>query len=157
MPYDQYAALGNMAQGIVPLAFQKLFPKGAFHVVMSTSTRDRRRSTLRTEPGGTRPGSRLAHRLRAKLAAFPQIEPSMAKIVRARALLRISSAGGGTDISPYPEERGGAVLSATINKYAYASLVAQDNGEIRVRSLDYDIVANTTSTATSATTENWTS
>lgn len=62
-------------------------------------------------------------------------------IVRARAPLRISFAGGGTDVSPYPEERGGAVLSATINKYAYASLAPRGDGEIRVQSLDYDVVA----------------
>jgi len=62
-------------------------------------------------------------------------------IVRAKAPLRMSFAGGGTDVSPYPEERGGAVLSATINKYAYASLMPTGNGEIHVRSLDYDVVA----------------
>lgn len=62
-------------------------------------------------------------------------------IVRARSPLRISFGGGGTDVSPYPEERGGAVLSATINKYAYASLVPHGNGEIHVQSLDYDVVA----------------
>jgi D-glycero-alpha-D-manno-heptose-7-phosphate kinase len=61
--------------------------------------------------------------------------------VRAKAPLRISFAGGGTDVSPYPEERGGAVLNATINKYAYASLIPKEHGEIEVRSLDYDIVA----------------
>lgn len=62
-------------------------------------------------------------------------------IFRAKAPLRISFAGGGTDVAPYPEERGGAVLSATIDKYAYASLVPNTNGEIHVHSLDYDVVA----------------
>jgi len=60
---------------------------------------------------------------------------------RARAPLRISFAGGGTDVSPYPEERGGAVLSATINKFAYVSVIPREDFEIQVQSLDYDIVA----------------
>ncbi len=62
-------------------------------------------------------------------------------IYRSKAPLRISFAGGGTDVPPYPEERGGAVLSATIDKYAYASLIPGDDGRIEVQSLDYDIVA----------------
>jgi len=62
-------------------------------------------------------------------------------IVRSRAPLRISFAGGGTDVPPYPQERGGAVLSVTINKYAYASLVPTADETITVQSLDYDVVA----------------
>lgn len=65
----------------------------------------------------------------------------MGTIVRSKAPLRISFAGGGTDVPPYPQERGGAVLSVTINKYAYASLVPTDDEAITVQSLDYDIVA----------------
>jgi D-glycero-alpha-D-manno-heptose-7-phosphate kinase len=62
-------------------------------------------------------------------------------IVRSKAPLRISFAGGGTDVPPYPQERGGAVLSITINKYAYASLMPTDDDTITVRSLDYDVMA----------------
>lgn len=62
-------------------------------------------------------------------------------IVRSKAPLRISFSGGGTDVSPYPEERGGVVLSATINKYAYATLRPRYDDEITVTSLDYDVVA----------------
>lgn len=62
-------------------------------------------------------------------------------IIRSKAPLRISFGGGGTDVPPYPEERGGAVLNSTINKYAYATLIPRENGEIEVHSLDYDIVA----------------
>ncbi|AEB12388.1 GHMP kinase [Marinithermus hydrothermalis] len=58
-------------------------------------------------------------------------------IVRARAPLRVSFGGGGTDVPPYCDERGGAVLSATINRYAYATLVP-GGGRLEVRSLDYD-------------------
>jgi D-glycero-alpha-D-manno-heptose-7-phosphate kinase len=62
-------------------------------------------------------------------------------IIRSKAPLRISFAGGGTDVPPYPQERGGVVLSITINKYAYASLITTDDEAITVQSLDYDIVA----------------
>ena len=61
-------------------------------------------------------------------------------IIRARAPLRISFGGGGTDVSPYPEERGGAVLSVTIDKYAYCSLGGRDDDSVNVTSLDYDLV-----------------
>ena len=59
--------------------------------------------------------------------------------VRARSPLRISFAGGGTDIPAYYMERGGAVLVATVDKYSYVSLVPQSNHAIRLVSLDYDI------------------
>src|SRR5712692_5615758 len=62
-------------------------------------------------------------------------------IYRSRAPLRISFCGGGTDVPPYPEERGGVVLSTTIDKYAYASLRSRADDAIEVNSLDYDIVA----------------
>ncbi len=62
-------------------------------------------------------------------------------IVRSKAPLRISFVGGGTDVPPYVEERGGVVLSATIDKYAYGSLRLRDDPNITVQSLDYDIVA----------------
>jgi D-glycero-alpha-D-manno-heptose-7-phosphate kinase len=60
---------------------------------------------------------------------------------RARAPLRLSFCGGGTDVSPYPEEHGGCVLSATINHYAYASLRPRRDPRLTLASLDYDVVA----------------
>lgn len=61
-------------------------------------------------------------------------------LIRSKAPLRISFCGGGTDVSPYPQEKGGVVLSATINKYVYSSLIPlPDKNEIKVNSLDYDI------------------
>jgi len=62
-------------------------------------------------------------------------------IIRSRSPLRISFAGGGTDVPPYPQERGGAVLSITIDKHTYVSLEPNDEDAITVQSLDYDIVA----------------
>lgn len=62
-------------------------------------------------------------------------------IIRSKAPLRISFAGGGTDVSPYVEERGGVVLSTTIDKYAFGTLRLRDDKSVTVQSLDYDIMA----------------
>lgn len=62
-------------------------------------------------------------------------------VIRCKAPLRISFCGGGTDVSPYVEERGGVVLSCTIDKYAYGNLVETDEPHIEVVSLDYETVA----------------
>jgi D-glycero-alpha-D-manno-heptose-7-phosphate kinase len=66
---------------------------------------------------------------------------SVQRYHRARAPLRLSFCGGGTDVSPYPEEHGGMVLSATINQYAYASLRPRRDSRLTLASLDYDVVA----------------
>jgi D-glycero-alpha-D-manno-heptose-7-phosphate kinase len=67
---------------------------------------------------------------------------SAAPLFRARAPLRISFCGGGTDVDPYPAERGGAVLSTTIDKFAYATLRPREDGRLTIHSLDYDVVAD---------------
>jgi D-glycero-alpha-D-manno-heptose-7-phosphate kinase len=63
-------------------------------------------------------------------------------LIRAKAPLRISFAGGGTDIYPYPQKEGGCVISATINKYAYGSLRPTENDQINIKSLDFDTFLN---------------
>lgn len=60
-------------------------------------------------------------------------------IYRSKAPLRIGLAGGGTDVSPYCDQFGGAILNATVSLYAMATiepldepvieLVAQDRSE----------------------------
>jgi D-glycero-alpha-D-manno-heptose-7-phosphate kinase len=57
-------------------------------------------------------------------------------VVRAKAPLRLSFAGGGTDVSPFPETEGGAVLSAAIARYAYGSLEPRRDRRVSVHSVD---------------------
>jgi D-glycero-alpha-D-manno-heptose-7-phosphate kinase len=59
--------------------------------------------------------------------------------IRAKAPLRISLSGGGTDVPPFPQLEGGCVLSTTINRYAYGTLKPRLDQNICVRSLDFGV------------------
>ncbi len=50
--------------------------------------------------------------------------------------VRISFAGGGTDLPAFYEREGGAVVSAAIDRYAYAALTERTDGRLRVTSED---------------------
>jgi D-glycero-alpha-D-manno-heptose-7-phosphate kinase len=55
----------------------------------------------------------------------------------ARAPLRISLAGGGTDLEAYYSKYGGAVVSTSIDKYFYVFISQNDGPHIQVSSSDY--------------------
>ncbi|MBI1884951.1 MAG: GHMP kinase [Chloroflexi bacterium] len=61
------------------------------------------------------------------------------KFVRARAPLRISFVGGGTDLPAYYTRFGGAVLAGTVNRYTYVTLAPREDDYVSISSLDFDV------------------
>lgn len=57
-------------------------------------------------------------------------------IHRSKAPLRIGLAGGGTDVSPYSDLYGGAILNATVSLYAYANIEPLKEREIVLCTMD---------------------
>ncbi|MBE7212682.1 MAG: dehydrogenase, partial [Gluconacetobacter diazotrophicus] len=59
-------------------------------------------------------------------------------VFRARVPLRLGLAGGGTDLSPYCDEFGGAVLNTTIDRYAFAFLEPSPDDRIHLVAPDIE-------------------
>lgn len=57
-------------------------------------------------------------------------------IIRSKAPLRLGLAGGGTDVSPYSDLYGGAILNITIGMYAYATIKPLSGKQIRIKAMD---------------------
>ena len=55
---------------------------------------------------------------------------------KSKAPFRIGLAGGGTDVSPYSDDYGGAILNATINLYAHTTIIPRTDGKIIFRAID---------------------
>jgi len=57
-------------------------------------------------------------------------------IYRSKAPLRIGLAGGGTDVSPYSDLYGGAILNATLSLYAHATIEPIEEKQIILHAID---------------------
>jgi D-glycero-alpha-D-manno-heptose-7-phosphate kinase len=62
----------------------------------------------------------------------------MTPIIRSRAPIRIDFAGGWTDVPPFSEREGGAVVNTTINRYTYTTLAKRNDSRIRILSADFE-------------------
>ena len=61
-------------------------------------------------------------------------------IIRSKAPLRIGLAGGGTDVSPYSDIYGGAILNASISLYASATIEPTTDGKIIFQAFDKGVI-----------------
>src|SRR5437868_6770482 len=57
-------------------------------------------------------------------------------IYRSKAPLRLGLAGGGTDVSPYSDLYGGAILNATLSLYAHATIEPIEENGIILTAID---------------------
>ena len=61
-------------------------------------------------------------------------------MILAKAPLRVSFFGGGSDIPAFYEKHGGSTLSTTIDKYVYVSVMYTPNRHIKVSYTQQEIV-----------------
>jgi D-glycero-alpha-D-manno-heptose-7-phosphate kinase len=89
-------------------------------------------SNLVAEPSdlGGRPSDELSARWQPNVSF---------RNVRSKAPLRLSFAGGGTDVPPFSDTEGGVVLSATIDRYAYGSLSPRSDNRVSIESVDFGL------------------
>lgn len=57
-------------------------------------------------------------------------------IIRSKAPFRLGLAGGGTDVSPYSDMFGGAILNATVSLFARTTIIPNDSGKIKFTNAD---------------------
>ena len=63
-------------------------------------------------------------------------------IIRSKAPLRLDFCGGGTDIAPFTDTHGGIVFNATINRYAYCTIMDSSKSESTIHSIDYNNITS---------------
>lgn len=68
---------------------------------------------------------------------MPALSPRT--VIKSRAPIRLDFAGGFTDVPPFSEREGGAVVNAAINRFTYTTLVPRTDGAIKMFSADFDL------------------
>jgi len=74
-----------------------------------------------------------------RLKKFLKYYKNKSMIIRSKAPLRLGLAGGGTDVFPFSDLFGGAILNTTISMYAYTSITPKKDGKIHIKSLDKEM------------------